>query len=334
MVAAAKAGVTLEGDGDQRDDRDGVGGLDLPHPDHPGAGGVALDTEDGLDEILARRIGGNELQAITVMRAYGPAQLAYATRDREGDAVLEHAQKLVGSPGLHGRPRTGRMRPGQIAAPSARWRPRTRATSRAAGPAIPITATISASLTRQDAGVPGGRYDYVINGNMIAGFALIAVPAEYGETGRMTFVVSHHGPILEKDLGDRTEVLAAAIESFPAAEGWDEVTPDSPERIEGSALRSVLGVVLAEPLLRQLRQRAVGLQRGQGGVDLGLQRLALGVLAEHQIGRDLGQQVAGRPLDRQAQLLGMVLLATIGSLTWASIRPSAMSSSTGVTLPS
>lgn len=227
VVAAAKAGVTLEGDGDQRTIVMGSAGWTFPIPLTRAQGAWRFDTEDGLDEILARRIGGNELSAITVMRAYGPAQLAYATRDREGDAVLEYAQKLVSSPGLQ----DGLYWPdaaGTDPSPIGPLVAEDQSYFESRRPGDPYHGYYFRILTRQDAGVPGGRYDYVINGNMIAGFALIAAPAEYGETGRMTFVVSHHGPILEKDLGDRTEVLAAAIQSFPAAEGWDEVTPDSP----------------------------------------------------------------------------------------------------------
>ena len=75
-------------------------------------------------------------------------------------------------------------------------------------------------LTRQGENAPGGRYDYVINGNMIAGFGAIAVPAEYGETGVMTFVVSHQGKIYQKDLGEDTALAAAAIQEYNPDETW------------------------------------------------------------------------------------------------------------------
>jgi hypothetical protein len=79
-------------------------------------------------------------------------------------------------------------------------------------------------LTRQGSHVPGGQYNYVINGNMIAGFALMAFPAEYGTTGVMTFLVSHHGKVYQKDLGPRTpEIVKAMLEYNPDAT-WKEVT--------------------------------------------------------------------------------------------------------------
>lgn len=78
-------------------------------------------------------------------------------------------------------------------------------------------------MNDQADGVPGGRYDYVINGNMIAGFGLLAVPARYGETGVTTFMVSHHGTVWEKDLGPETALLAAAIQEVRLDESWGAV---------------------------------------------------------------------------------------------------------------
>jgi hypothetical protein len=75
-------------------------------------------------------------------------------------------------------------------------------------------------LTRQGENAPGGRYDYIINGNMIAGFAAVAVPAEYGDTGVMTFVVSHQGKIYQKDLGKDTALAAAAIQEYNPDDTW------------------------------------------------------------------------------------------------------------------
>ncbi|HVJ40801.1 MAG TPA: DUF2950 family protein, partial [Dongiaceae bacterium] len=81
-------------------------------------------------------------------------------------------------------------------------------------------------LTRQGENAPGGRYDYIINGNMIAGFGMIATPAEYGETGIMTFVVNHQGKIFEKDLGDDTALAAAAIQDYNPDTSWKLVGKD------------------------------------------------------------------------------------------------------------
>ena len=78
-------------------------------------------------------------------------------------------------------------------------------------------------LTRQGDGVPGGRYDYVINGNMIGGFALLAYPADYGNTGIMTFLVNHQGKIYQKDLGDETAEVGGAMEEYAPDSTWTEL---------------------------------------------------------------------------------------------------------------
>ena len=79
-------------------------------------------------------------------------------------------------------------------------------------------------LSRQNERAPGGRYDYVINGNMIAGFAMVARPAVYGDTGIMTFMCSHHGTVYQRVLGDQTELQAAAIQAFDPGDGWTPVS--------------------------------------------------------------------------------------------------------------
>ena len=78
-------------------------------------------------------------------------------------------------------------------------------------------------LTRQGSRTPGGQYNYVINGNMIAGFALVAFPAEYGKTGIMTFLVSHHGKVLQKDLGPKTRRIASQMKDYNPDSTWTEV---------------------------------------------------------------------------------------------------------------
>ena len=91
--------------------------------------------------------------------------------------------------------------------------------AREEGP-IPFKGYYYKILTRQGSHPPGGKYDYVINGNMIAGFALLAWPADYGSSGIMTFVVSHQGQVYEKDLGDKTGVIAIAIDEYNPDKAW------------------------------------------------------------------------------------------------------------------
>jgi hypothetical protein len=164
--------------------------------------GWRFDTEEGLEEIANRRVGENETNAITVARVYGEAQKEYAREDRDGDLVREYAQRLVSTPGK----RDGLFWPvdetsdeepspfGPLIAEAQEEEP-----GRERGD--PFKGYFFQILTRQGKNPPGGKFDYIINGNMIAGYALVAFPAEYGESGVMTFVVSHQGVIYEKDLG-------------------------------------------------------------------------------------------------------------------------------------
>jgi Protein of unknown function (DUF2950) len=182
-----------------------------------------FDSAAGLEEILDRRIGENELAAIEVLRAYVQAQVEYASADRDGDQVLEYAQRVISSAG---------EKDGLFWA-SAPGEP--------ASPFGPFVAEISALLAGKELGdpyrgyyyrvlkeqtehAPGGAYNYVINGNMIAGFGMLAWPAEYGETGVMTFQVSHQGDVLEADLGPETAEVATAIDAYDPDATWTEVT--------------------------------------------------------------------------------------------------------------
>ena len=182
-----------------------------------------FNSEAGLEEILDRRVGENELAAIEALRAYVQAQIEYASADRDGDQVLEYAQRVISSPG---------ERDGLF------W---TSAPDEPASPFGPFIAEVSALLAGKERGdpyrgyyyrvlkgqtehAPGGAYDYVINGNMIAGFGLLAWPEEYGETGVMTFQVSHQGDVLQADLGPETAEIAAAIVAYDPDATWSEVT--------------------------------------------------------------------------------------------------------------
>jgi hypothetical protein len=184
-------------------------------------------TEEGIDELINRRIGGNERNAIYSLRAFVDAQRAYAARDRDGDGVLQYAQKIMSSPGKQ----DGLYWPadpakGEEASPF--------------GPLIAEAAPYKAGhkagdpyrgyyfriLPQQGKNAAGGPYSYVINGRMIAGFAMVAYPAYYGESGVMTFIVSHNGSVYERDLGPNTAKLAAGITSFDPGKGWNLVKPE------------------------------------------------------------------------------------------------------------
>jgi len=195
-------------------------------------GGWFFDTDIGKDELLNRRIGNNELATIPVMRAYVDAQREYASADHDGDGVLEYAQRLVSSPGkedgLYWPPDlNGQLSPlGPLVAyaQAEGYSPELRAeeTEVERGPYHGYYFKI---LKRQGTHAAGGKYDYVINGNMIAGFALVAWPAEYGGSGVMTFIVNQQGRVYQKDLGPSTSKLAGKMDTFDPGPGWT-LSPD------------------------------------------------------------------------------------------------------------
>ncbi len=178
-------------------------------------------TAAGLDEILDRRIGRDELNAIQVCRAYILAQRDYARVIRDNSGVRKFAQKVASSPGkqdgLYWDPKTANGEESPFGPMVAEYLKG----GRKAGD--PYYGYYFRILTKQGSNVPGGRYNYVINGNMIAGFAMIAFPAEYGKTGIMTFVVSHHGKVFQKDLGPKTDKIARDMQEFNPDKSWAEV---------------------------------------------------------------------------------------------------------------
>lgn len=184
------------------------------------------DTDAGLDELLARQIGQNELSALETIRAYVDAQREYAMRDRDGDKVLEYAQKFASAPGkkdgLYWPPELdGEISPlGPFAAAAAREGYR-----RHANQPTPYRGYYFKILTRQGRHAPGGGYRHIINGNMIGGFGLVAWPADYGESGIMTFIVNQQGIVYQKDLGDLTERTAPAMTDYNPDHTW-KVSPD------------------------------------------------------------------------------------------------------------
>jgi hypothetical protein len=189
----------------------------FPFPLTAKDGKWAFDTDAGLEEIINRRVGENELEAIETARAYVEAQRDYASQDRDGDGVLEYAQKLISSDGQ---------------TDGLYWPTDEVNGESPAGDSINEAALEKAKqgqgyfgyrfriLKGQGANVAGGRYDYVINGNMIAGFGLIAWPVTYGETGVNTFLVNQAGIVYEKDLGPRTSVIVDTIARFNPDKSW------------------------------------------------------------------------------------------------------------------
>jgi len=184
-----------------------------------------FDTAAGKEELINRRIGKNELATLQVVRTYVEAQREYASKDRDGDEVLEYAQKFRSTPetkdGLYWpQDLDGEISPlGPFAADAAAEGYGQGKKNTDAGQE-PFHGYFFKLLTRQGGHPPGGKYDYVINGNMIGGFALVAWPAEYGETGIMTFVVNQQGRVYQKDLGHGTAKTAEAIKAYDPDKTW------------------------------------------------------------------------------------------------------------------
>jgi hypothetical protein len=192
----------------------------LPFPLVKTDGGKwVFDTYAGLEEIADRRVGENEISTIKTVRAYVDAQEDYASEDHDEDGVLEFAQKLISSDGK----RDGLYWPSEQGDGE----------TSPAGPALVDGAALEKAkaglgyngyryriLTGQGDNIAGGKFGYIINGNMIVGFGLVAWPVKYGITGVKTFVVDKAGVVYEADLGDRTSSIADRIQSFNPGDRW------------------------------------------------------------------------------------------------------------------
>ena len=181
----------------------------------------SFDTNAGRQEILYRRIGANELDAIQICRGYVEAQHEYALAKREGYDVNQYAQRIISTPGtqdgLAWRKPDGSW-DGPIGEQIARaieqgYKSRTE----------PYHGYFFKVLKGQGAAAPLGEMDFVVNGVMIGGFALVAAPAQYGVTGVKTFLVSHDGVVYEKDLGPATSDAFAKMERFNPDRSWQPV---------------------------------------------------------------------------------------------------------------
>jgi hypothetical protein len=190
-----------------------------------------FDTEAGAQEILDRRIGRNELGAIEVCRAFVDAQRDYAAQDRDGNGLLEYAQHLLSTPGKH----DGLYWPADGGAAESPMGP-LMASARAEGyadgkealqPRQPYHGYLYRILDRQGKHAPDGARDYRVNGHMIGGFALVAFPARYGDSGIMTFIVNQDDVVYEKNLGPDTQETVQRLSEFDPDPSWTKVPPES-----------------------------------------------------------------------------------------------------------
>lgn len=180
-----------------------------------------FDAEAGKEELLNRRIGRNELAVIEVLHAYVAAQREYAATDWNGDGATEFAQQVRSTPGkkdgLYWAANEGGQESplGPLAAQAAQ--------EGYTKENIALYGYHYRILTAQGKDAAGGDFDYLVNGRMILGFALVAWPAQYGASGIMTFIVNHNGIVFQQDLGENSATLAAAMGIFNPDPGWSKV---------------------------------------------------------------------------------------------------------------
>ena len=184
--------------------------------------GWEFDTAAGRLEILYRRIGRNELDTIQTCLAYVDAQNEYAEKDRTGAGGGVYAQRIVSASGK----KDGLYWPSSDADQSPLGELAAQASAEGyevgSGP-VPYHGYYYRILKQQGPNAPGGTLNYVVKGKMIGGFALVAYPAEYGNSGVMTFLVSHAGTVYQKDLGNNTLKLVTRMTSFDPDQTWKKV---------------------------------------------------------------------------------------------------------------
>jgi hypothetical protein len=185
------------------------------------SGQWSFDTAAGKDEILARRIGKDELTAIAACSAVAEAQQRYFARTHDGDKVKQYAQKFVSDEGKQ----DGLYWPvqtGEPPSPLEQVRDFARAAgyTNAGGNPQPFDGYYFRILTKQGTKAKGGAKDYIVNGKMTGGFAIVAYPAEYRNSGIMTFIVDKDGIVYQKDLGEKTTDIGRTMTEYDSSDGW------------------------------------------------------------------------------------------------------------------
>ena len=187
-----------------------------------------FDTEAGAEEIINRRVGENELDTIQSCLAYADAQREYYMRNPQQDQLLHYSDRLISTEGK----KDGLYWPavdGEDPSPLGEGFARARAEGylkEGTMTGVPFHGYIYRLLTRQGPNASGGAYDYLVDGKLLGGFAAVAFPAEYGNSGVMTFLVNHDGAVFSKDLGADTAKLAMAMESFDPGPDWKREAAD------------------------------------------------------------------------------------------------------------
>jgi hypothetical protein len=228
FVEAYRAKHSFTEDGaDRRTLLVGADGSPMPIPLVKTDGGWRFDGEAGVDEMIYRRVGANELGAIAVCRGFVDSQVEYAAEGRDGDPAGIYALKLVSDEGLH----NGLYWPveeGEPASPAGPFVASAAAEGyrRAEGERRPYHGYYYRMLYAQGTNANGGARDYFRDGLLTEGFALVAWPADYGSSGVMTFIVNQDGVVFQKDLGDDTATTVESIQAFDPDSSWIAVVPE------------------------------------------------------------------------------------------------------------
>jgi len=200
----------------------------MPIPIVQEGGRWRFDTAAGIEEILNRRIGHNELCAIQTCLAILDAQREYVSADRDANGLCEYASRFFSEPGKKNGLfwQTAQGEPpsplGPLVAEAAEEG--YRASQPSSGSARPYHGYLFRILTGQGPGAPGGALDYMVRGKLIGGFGIIAWPAQYGNSGIMTFVMNHEGIVYQRDLGEGTAKTASAIAAYDPGPEWTKVS--------------------------------------------------------------------------------------------------------------
>ena len=199
-----------------------VGGENYPFPVpllKTSSGRFYFDTAGGADEMLARRIGRNELVAIAAVAALGNAQQDYFTRTRARGGAKQYAQRFTSDEAKQDGLPLAQM--GDFAKDAG--------SPNAAATTQPFNGYYFRILTKQGNTAKGGAKDYIVNGKMTGGFAVLAYPAAYQDSGIMTFLVGTDGIVYEKDLGPKTVDTAVAMTEYNPGDGWKPMRQSSGE---------------------------------------------------------------------------------------------------------
>ncbi|MFA6957268.1 MAG: DUF2950 domain-containing protein [Thermoanaerobaculia bacterium] len=223
-----KHAIVPQGDG-RRVLTAGNSGWPVPMPIVKTGSKWAFDSAAGIEELINRRVGRNELMAIQTCLAAADAQREYYSRDRDGDGILEYAQKSRSTIGMH----NGLfwpVEPGEPLSPLGEFA--AAASDEGYSPASDAYHGYHYKfLFAQGPAAEGGSYDYLARDNQIGGFAILAYPASYGDSGVMTFILSHAGAVYQRDLGEQTATEVAKITTYDPGQGWTRVSDKDLEPI-------------------------------------------------------------------------------------------------------